>query len=83
MQVINFKEALLNLDAVFNKVYLDNEEVVMHKDNGQNIVMIPFDEYNAMKETAYLFSSPKNKEHLLNSLKELKMGNIIKKDIIE
>ena len=83
MQVVNFKEALLNLDAVFNKVYLDNEEVVMHKDNGQNIVMIPFDEYNAMKETAYLFSSPKNKEHLLNSLKELKMGNIIKKDIIE
>ena len=83
MQVVNFTEASTNLDAVFNKVYFDSEEVVMHKDNGQNVVMISFDEYNSMKETSYLFSSPKNKEHLISSLKELRAGNGVQRDIIE
>jgi len=83
MQIINFQEASLNLDAVFNTVYLDSEEVVMHKENGQKVVIIPFDEYNSMKETSYLFASPKNKKHLINSLKDLRNGKGVQRDIIE
>lgn len=83
MQIVNFAEASSNLDAIFNRVFLDNEEVVMHKENGQNVVVITFDEYNAMKETSYLFSSPANKKHLLDSLKDLRSGKGAQRDIIE
>jgi len=83
MQIVNFSEASLDLEKVFNTVYFDNEAVVMHKANGQNVVVITFDEYNSMKETGYLFSSAKNKEHLVNSLRELRAGRGIQRDIVE
>lgn len=83
MQIVNFKDASVNLDAVFNTVYLDSEEVIMHKENGQKVVMIPFEEYSSMVETSYLFASPKNKEHLTASLKELRNGKGVQREIIE
>ncbi|MFA7083792.1 MAG: type II toxin-antitoxin system Phd/YefM family antitoxin [Arcobacteraceae bacterium] len=83
MQIVNFKEASINLDAVFNTVYQDSEAVIMHKENGQKVVMIPFEEYSSMRETSYLFASPKNKEHLTTSLKELRSGRGVQRDIIE
>lgn len=83
MQVMSFAEVSKNLDAVFNNVCINSEEVIMHKDNGQNVVMISFEEYSSMKETSYLFSSPKNKEHMLESLKQLRKGNGVQRDLIE
>lgn len=83
MQIVNFSEASANLDAIFNKVYFDNEEVIMHKENGQNVVVISFEEYSSIKETNYLFASLNNKEHLTNSLRELRGGKGVERDIIE
>ncbi len=83
MQIVSFSEASTNLDVIFNKVFFDNEEVVMHKENGQNVVVISFDEYSSIKETSYLFASPNNKERLMRSLKDLREGKGIARDIIE
>ncbi len=54
---------------MFDSVYLDNYEVVIHRKGH----FISFDEYNSMKETNYLQSSPKSKEVLLRSLKDKKV----------
>ena len=83
MQVISLTEARNNLKAVFDSVYLDHEEVVIHRKGRENIVVISMDEYNAMRETNYLLSSPKNKERLLSSLKHAREGNVFEKELIE
>jgi antitoxin YefM len=83
MQVLSLTEARNNLKAVFDSVYLDNDEVVIHRKGRENVVVISFDEYNAMKETNYLLKSPKNKEILLRSLNDAREGKVLIKELIE
>ncbi len=83
MQVISLTEARNNLKDVFDSVYLNNDEVVIHRKGKENVVVISFDEYNSMKETNYLLSSPANKENLLTSLKQLRDGKGFEKDLLE
>lgn len=83
MQVVSLTEARNNLKAVFDSVYLDHEEVVIHRKGRENVVIISMDEYNAMKETNYLLSNPKNKERLLVSLKHAREGKVKEKELIE
>jgi len=83
MQVMSLTEARNNLKEVFESVYLDHEEVVIHRKGRESVVVISLDDYNALRETNYLLSSPANREHLLSSLKQLREGKGIERDLIE
>jgi antitoxin YefM len=83
MQVVSITEARNNFKSIFDSVYLDNDEVIVHRKGKENIVMISFDEYNSMKETNYLLSSPANKANLLASLTDLRNGKGFEKDLLE
>ena len=83
MQVVNFTEARNNLKSLFDSVYEDSEEVIVNRKNGENVVIISLDSYNAMKETNYLLSSPKNRERLLNSLASARAGKVTSRELAE
>jgi len=83
MQVVNFTEARNNLKSLFDSVYEDSEEVIVNRKNGENVVIISLDSYNAMKETNYLLSSPKNRERLLNSLVSARAGKVTPRELAE
>ena len=83
MQVVSLTEARKNLKSVFDSVYIDHEDVVIHRKGRENIVMISMDEYNSMKETNYLLSLPTNKANLLASLKQLREGKGFEKELLE
>jgi antitoxin YefM len=83
MQVVSLTEARNNLKAIFDSVYFDNDEVIIHRKGKENVVIIPFSEYTSIKETNYLLSSPKNKEVLLRSLKDAREGKTFEKELIE
>ena len=83
MQVVSMTEARNNFKEIFDSVYLDNEEVVIHRKGRENVVVIPFDEYNSIKETNYLLSSAKNREILLRSLADARVGKVFEKELIE
>ena len=51
MQVVNFTEARNNLKSLFDSVYRDSQEIIINRKNGENVVIISLDAYNAMKET--------------------------------
>ena len=82
MQVVSLTEARNNLKSVFDSVYLNNDEVIIHRKGKENVVVISFDEYNSMKETNYLLSSPANKANLLESLKQLREGKGFERDLL-
>jgi len=82
MQVVSLAEAKNNLKAVFDSVYLDNDEVIIHRKGHENVVMISMDEYNSRKETNYLLSSPANRENLLSSLRQLRDGKGLERDLL-
>jgi len=81
MQVVNFTEARNNLKSLFDSVYSDSQEVIGK--NGENVVIISLDAYNAMKETNYLLSSPQNRERLLHSLASSRVGKVTQRELFE
>ena len=81
MQVVSMTEARNNLKAVFDSVYNDHEEVIIHRKNCENVVVISLNEYNSMKETNYLLSSPNNAKHLRESIEQLKDGQVVEKKL--
>ncbi len=83
MQVVSLTEARNNLKSVFDSVYLDHEEVVIHRKGKENVVVISFDEYNSMKETNYLLRSPANRKQLLSSLADAREGKTFERDLVE
>lgn len=83
MQVVSMTEARNNFKAIFDAVYLNNEEVIIHRKGRENVVVIPFDEYSSMKETNYLLSNPNNAKHLHESIKQLREGKAFERELIE
>jgi antitoxin YefM len=76
MNVVTVTEAKRNLDALIKKIFSDAEPAVIATESGQQIVLLPLDEFNAWKETAYLLSNPANATHLRKSIAEAKAGYI-------
>ncbi|MBU1668308.1 type II toxin-antitoxin system prevent-host-death family antitoxin [bacterium] len=74
MQVFSLTEARNNIKAMFDTVFHDNEEVIIHRKGRESVVVISLNDYNALKETNYLLSSPNNRKHLMESLKQLREG---------
>ncbi len=83
MQVVSMTEARNNLKDIFDSVFYDYDEIVIHRKGRENVVVIPFDEYTSLKETKYLLSTKANTKHLQESIKELREGKIIEKTINE
>lgn len=83
MQVVSMTEARNKFKDIFDAVYHNNEEVIIHRKGRENVVVIPFDEYNSMKETNYLLASNNNRKHLEDSIAQLRSDKTIKKELIE
>ncbi|EMY80165.1 hypothetical protein pgond44_13297 [Psychroflexus gondwanensis ACAM 44] len=82
MEIVNYTNFRSNLKHWFDKVIDDVSDVVIKRKNGKDLVLISLDEYNSLKETTYLLSG-KNRDVLLDSVKELEEGRGKIKDLIE
>lgn len=82
METVNYTDFRSNLKYWFDKVINDVSDVIIKRKGGKDLVLISLDEYNSLKETTYLLTG-KNRDILLNSIKELDAGNGIEKDLIE
>ena len=82
MDTVNYTDFRSNLKHWFDKVVNDVSDVVIKRKNGKDLVLISLDEYNSLKETAYLLTG-KNRDILLNSIKELEEGKGVQKELIE
>lgn len=75
--ITDFREKLKEyLDRV-----LDNHEaLIVSRPKKKNVVVISLEEYEALRETAYLISSPKNATRLYESLQQLEQGKVVRKN---
>jgi len=64
------------LDFIGNN---NSNQIIIKRPKGKgNIVILSEAEFNSMQETLYLLSSKKNREHLLESIQQLKDGKTVK-----
>ncbi|MBQ0735312.1 type II toxin-antitoxin system Phd/YefM family antitoxin [Aquimarina celericrescens] len=82
METVNYTDFRSNLKHWFDKVINDVSDIIIKRKNGKDLVLISLDEYNSLKETTYLLTG-KNRDILLNSIKELEAGKGIDKEVIE
>ncbi len=82
MKVVNYTDLRLNLKKWMDLVVNDVEELIIKRKDNKDLVLIPLDEYNALKETSYLLSG-KNRGVLMQSIEEAKGKKTEKHTLIE
>jgi antitoxin YefM len=75
MKVMSMSESRANYAATLDSVINDQEEVVITRPGGENVVMLPQREYESMRETLYLMANPVNRQRLSRSIKQLDEGH--------
>ncbi len=71
MQVISDTQARKSLEAVIDQVVANQEPTLIKRRKGWNVVLLPEQTYNSMRETLHLLSTTANAQRLLRSVEQL------------
>jgi antitoxin YefM len=71
---MTYSESRARYAQVLDSVTDDREEVVITRAGHEPVVIVSLEDYESLKETAYLLRSPANARRLLASIDELESG---------
>jgi antitoxin YefM len=74
MKTMSYSESRANYAAALDAVLDNREEIVITRAGKDPVVMVALDDYESLKETAYLLRSPENARRLLGAIDELEAG---------
>jgi antitoxin YefM len=81
MEIVTYSETRANLKSVMDRVVNDHTPIAITRQRGKPVVMVDLDDWNAMRETMYLLSTPNNAKRLMASIANLEAGtNIVEVD---
>ena len=83
MIAANYTEFRLKLKKFLDDVEQNNEILIIKRGTGKGAVMISLNEYNSIMETMHLLSSKANADRLYESIKQMKEGKVVRKDLIK
>jgi antitoxin YefM len=78
MDAVTYTHARNNLAATMDKTIQDHAPVIITRQNGEAVVMMSLEDFQAWEETAYLLASPANARALEKSLKEVRARKVRK-----
>jgi antitoxin YefM len=71
MPEVTFADLLADLAGHLDRLEADRTELVVIRPGHEPMVIVPLAEFESLRETAYLLSSPANADHLRRSIAEL------------
>ncbi|WP_381794967.1 type II toxin-antitoxin system Phd/YefM family antitoxin [Streptomyces niveus] len=74
MRTMSYTESRARYAETLDSVVNDREEVIITRAGHDAVVMVALDDYESLKETAYLLRSPENARRLLASIDQLENG---------
>lgn len=74
MRTLSYTESRAHYAEVLDSVVNDREEVVITRAGHDSAVIVSLEDYEALKETAYLMRSPANARRLLDAMERLEAG---------
>lgn len=83
MRTMTYSESRANYAELMNSVVDDREEVIITRAGHDPVVMVSLDDYESLKEAAYLLRSPANARRLLASIDRLEAGEGTQRDLAE
>ena len=82
MDAVSYSDLRQNLKSYMDRVYNDNDQLIITRKNNENLVLISITEYNSLMETNYLLSNKANAEHLKKSIEQYESGKALEKELI-
>ena len=83
MIVANYTEFRIGLKSYLDKVENNNETLIIKRKAEKGAVIISIEEYNSIMETVHILSSKANADRLYESIKQMKKGKGMEKELIE
>lgn len=83
MKTMSYSESRARYAETLNAVTDDREEVVITRAGHEPVVMVSLDDYESLKETAYLLKNPHNARRLLASIGRLENDGGTQQDLVE
>lgn len=83
MIAANYSEFRTGLKNFLDQVENNNETLIVKRGSGKGSVVISLVEYNSIMETVHLLRSKANADHLYESIRQIKEGKVVSKDLIE
>jgi antitoxin YefM len=80
---MTYSESRAKYAETLNAVVDDREEVIITRAGHEPVVIVSLDDYESLKETAYLLRSPENARRLLASIDRLEAGRGVERDLAE
>ncbi|HMF59333.1 MAG TPA: type II toxin-antitoxin system prevent-host-death family antitoxin [Vicinamibacterales bacterium] len=75
VKTITFSESRAKYAQTLDSVINDREEVVVTRVGHEPVVIVSLEDYESLKETAYLLRSPANAARLIRSIERLEAGD--------
>ncbi|MFD9779604.1 type II toxin-antitoxin system Phd/YefM family antitoxin [[Kitasatospora] papulosa] len=83
MRTMTYTESRARYAETLDAVIDDREEVIVTRAGHDPVVIVALDEYESLKETAYLLRSPENARRLLASIDRLESGGGTVRELAE
>lgn len=83
MAHVTFTDLRNNLAKHLDQVEADHKELIVTRQNRDPVVIVSLADWEAMKETLYLLSTPANARHLMQSIAEADAGKLAEHELIE
>ena len=83
MNVTSISKFRSDAKAYFDQVIEDKDVLLITRNDGQTVVVMPLEQYNSKVETDYLNSSQANRAHLEKSMGSLQNGDIARHKLAE
>ncbi len=75
MKTMSYTESRARYAEVLDGVANDREEVVITRAGHEPVVIVSLEDYQSLRETAYLMRSPTNARRLLDAMERLEAGH--------
>lgn len=83
MLAVNYTTLRDNMKSYMDKITDDYETMIVTRKDNRNIVMLSEESYNNLMENIYVMGNKANYDWLMESMEQLKRGQVSVKDIIE
>ncbi|MDI3418085.1 type II toxin-antitoxin system Phd/YefM family antitoxin [Streptomyces luteolus] len=83
MRTMTYTESRAKYAETLDRVVDDREEVIVTRAGHEPVVMVALDEYESLKETAYLLRSPENARRILQAIEDLENGQGVVREMLD
>jgi antitoxin YefM len=83
VKTMSYSESRAKYAETLDSVINDREEVVITRAGHESVVIVSLDDYQSLKETAYLLRSPENARRLITAIERLESGGGAQHELAE